>query len=338
MTIRIVVDTMGSDAFPQPDIEGALAAARLYPNLHLILVGDETLIKSALAKYPTDGLALEVLHSPEHVTMHDQAAQVGRIKPQSSMHIGSRWVKEGRAEAFVTAGNTGAALAITTLHTLKRIPGIKRPALAAIIPLPLHHKKLVMLDIGANAECQPEWLLQFATMGSLYAQHILGVASPRVGLLSNGEEEEKGTPVTREGHALLKVSGLNFIGNVEPKDVLRQGAVDVMVCDGFSGNVFMKTVEAVGVGMGDLIRRELYESWRIKIGGMLARPAFRRIAKQMDPFEVGGTLLLGVDGVVIIAHGRTNALGIQNSIRMAKEAVENKLIDIIKGGIRPKPD
>lgn len=333
--MRIALDAMGSDAFPHPDIEGAIQAARAYPTIEIILVGDEPLIHKTLGQYDSSGLTFEIVHTPDYVTMHDLPAQVGRSKPQSSMHVGSRMIKDGKADAFVTAGNTGAALTISTLHTLKRISGIKRPALAAIIPLPLHHKKLVMLDIGANTECQPEWIIQFAQMGSLYAQHILGVERPCVGLLSNGEEEEKGTMMHREAHELLKAATpINFVGNVEPKDILRRGTVDVMVSDGFSGNVFMKTVEAVGVGMGDLIRRELYGSLRTKIGGALARPAFRKIGQQMDPFEVGGTLLLGVDGVVIIAHGRTNALGIKNSIRMAKEAVESQLLAIIKEGIR----
>jgi glycerol-3-phosphate acyltransferase PlsX len=267
--------------------------------------------------------------------MEDLPAQVGRAKPQSSMHIGTQLVKDGAADGFVSAGNTGAALAISTLHTLKRIPKVKRPMLAAIAPLSLHHpRRLVMSDIGANTDCRPEWLLQFAQMSHSYAKHVLKNPSPRVGLLSNGEEEIKGNELTRQAYTLLKASGMNFVGNVEAKDVLIQGSVDVLVFDGFAGNVFMKTVEATASGMGQLIRKEIKKKPLTALGGLLARPAFERIRKLNDPFEIGGTLLLGVQGVVIIAHGRTNALGIKNSVRMAREAVQADLVSIIEASIQ----
>lgn len=328
--MQIAVDAMGSDNFPSPDVEGAVQAARAYGDT-ILLVGDEPRIKQELARHNTRGLSIEVIHAPEAVTMDDIPSQVGRSKPRSSMHIASQLVKDRQADAFVTAGNTGAALAITTLYTLKRIPGVKRPTLTVL--LPLRGRLVVLTDVGANADCRPEWLVQFAQMGSIYAENALGLAQPRIGLLSIGEEESKGNEMLQETALLLKATDLNFVGNVEPKEVMK-GKVDVMVCDGFVGNVFVKTMEALAAEMLGMLRTELSADMRSKLGALLALPAFRRVRKQVDPFEIGGAPLLGVDGVVIIGHGRSNALAVKNMVRQAREAVAGNIVEVIRARIQ----
>jgi glycerol-3-phosphate acyltransferase PlsX len=327
--MKIVLDAMGSDANPVPDVEGAVLAAREYGDT-IVLVGDEARIKAELAKHNTGGLSLEVVHTPQAVTMEDKPGAVGRAKPESSMHIGMQLVEDGQGDAFVTAGNTGAALAIATLHTLRRIPGVHRPAASAV--LRYGGKPLTLVDVGANADCKPEWLAQFGVMGSLYAERALDVSRPVVGLLSNGEEAGKGTVLVQEAAELLRVCGVNFIGNVEPKEILG-GDVDVAVMDGFSGNVFIKTMEAFGSTMLTVIRQELMADARSKIAGLMAKPAFRRVYRRIDPFEIGGAPLLGVNGVVIIGHGRSNALAIKNAIRQARGAVLGHVVDAIREGL-----
>lgn len=328
--MRIVVDAMGSDTPPAPDVEGAVLAAREYGE-PIILVGDEAAIQAELAEHRTEGLLLEVVHAPEAVTMTDKPGTVGKAKPNSSMHIGMTLVKEGRADAFVTAGNTGAALSIATLFTLRRISGVKRPALSGVVPI--GQERFIILDVGANADCKPDWLVQFAIMGKLYAQYALGLDKPRIGLLSNGEEEEKGNELIHETAALLKaMPSLHFIGNVEPKDMIRN-RVDVVVCDGFVGNVWLKSVETSTRLMVNLLREELTRSPITSVGALLSRPAFRRVQKRIDPFEIGGAPLLGVNGVVMIGHGRSNAYAIKNAIREARKAVAGGLVQAIRDGI-----
>lgn len=324
--MRIAVDAMGSDNAPVPDIEGAILAAREYRET-IILVGNEALITSELAKHATDGLQFEVVHAPQTITMEDKPSKVGRAKPESSIHIGTTLVRDGKADAFVTAGNTGATLAIATLNTLKRINGVKRPALSSLVVL--NDNPMLFIDIGANSDAKPEWLLQFAIMGSTYSRTALGLANPRVGMLSNGEEEGKGNEQIHAAIPLLHSSGLNFIGNVEPQDVLA-GKVDVMVSDGFVGNIFIKTMEAFGSELFNIMRNEFKHDLRSKVGALLSKPALRRTYQQVDPFEIGGAPLLGVNGVVIIGHGRTNANGIKNAIRQARRAVEGKFIQAIQ--------
>jgi glycerol-3-phosphate acyltransferase PlsX len=324
--MRIALDAMGSDHFPVPDVAGAINAAREYGDT-IILVGDEQCIKQELAKHNTIGLPLEVVHAPEHITMSDHPSQVGRGKPNSSIHVGSRLVADGHADAFVTMGNTGAVLTIATLHTLKRIRGVRRPTLTSIIGI--RETKIILTDMGANTDSKPEWIAQFAMMGSIYAANAMGLPNARVGLLSNGEEEDKGNIAVREAHELLKISGLNYIGNIEPSDVM-QGRADVVVSDGFVGNVFLKTMEAMAATMVGIIRNEIMGDPRSKVGGFLAKPAFRRVRKIIDPFEIGGAPLLGVNGVVIIGHGRSNALAVKNSIRQARLAVQGNVVNSIR--------
>ena len=327
--MRIAVDAMGTDDHPASDVAGGVLAARAWGD-QIILVGRQDAVRRELARQDTEGLALEVVHAPEVIEMDDDPAWAVREKKRSSMHVGMNLVRDNRADAFVTAGNTGGVLAVATLHALRRIRGVKRPALAVIIPLPAG--RVVALDIGANADCKPDHLVQFALMGSVYAQAVLGLANPRVALLSNGEEPGKGNDLIKRTSKLLAEVPLNFIGNVEPKEVATV-QTDVVVSDGFSGNVFVKTIEATAKMLTDLIRDEIKGSPVTSVGGLLAKPAFRRVAKRVDPFEVGGGPLLGVNGVVIIAHGRSNDRAIMNAIGQARRAVEGDVLQAIRSGL-----
>lgn len=327
--MRIILDAMGSDENPAPDVAGAVLAAREFADT-IVLVGDQKRIEDELKKHDTSGLSLEIVHAEQAVTMEDKPSNVGRAKPESSMHAGMRLVKQGQGDAFVTVGNTGAAMAIAILHTLKRIPGVHRPALSAI--LRIRERSVILLDVGANADCKPEWLAQFGMMGSLYAERALKRDNPRVGLLSNGEETGKGTVLVQEAAELLSQGGVNFTGNVEPKEILA-GGVDVAVMDGFSGNVMIKSMEAFGTTVFGLLREELRSDVRSMLAGVLGKPAFRRVYRQVDPFEIGGVPLLGVDGVVIIGHGRSNSQAVKNAIAQAREAVKGKIVDAIRDGL-----
>lgn len=324
--MRIVIDAMGSDNHPEPDVAGGVEAAKEFGDT-IILVGDESKIKTELAKHDTKNLNIEVVHASDVITMHDKPSQVGKAKPNSSMHIGMNLVKDGQADAFVSAGNTGAALSIATLFTLRRIEGVKRPALSAIVRLKA--AQLVLVDVGANADCKPEWLAQFAVMGSVYAKNALNLEKPRVAILSNGEEEGKGNQLTQEAKHLIQALPLNFIGNIEPKAMLEGGA-DVVVCDGFVGNICLKSLEGATGTMAKAIRQEIMASTLTKVGGLLVKPAFQRVQKQVDPSETGGAPLLGVNGVVIIGHGSSNAKAIKNAVFQARNAVSGRVIEIIK--------
>ena len=327
--MRIVVDAMGSDNYPEPDVAGAVMAAREWAD-EIILVGDERRIEAELAKHDTAGLALRVVHASEVIEMTDKPAESAKQKPDSSMHVGMNLVRDGEADGFVTMGNTGGVLAVATLHSLRRIPGIKRPVLAGIFP---HAKgRFVSADIGANADCRPEFLVQFALMASAYSELALKVERPRVALLSNGEEEGKGNTLIKEtAPRLADLPMLNYVGNAEPKEILR-GDLDVVIQDGFTGNVFLKTMEATAKMVSQLLREEIMAGTLTKVGGLLARPAFDRVKKKTDPSEVGGALLLGVNGVVIIGHGRSDAVAVKNAIRQARSAIAANVIEAIREG------
>lgn len=329
--MRIVIDAMGSDNYPVPDVAGAVLAARQSADT-MILVGQEALIHAELDKHDTAGLALEVVGAEQIVTMADKPSRVVREKPNSSMHIGLNLVKSGEADAFVTAGNTGAVLGIAMLRGvgLGRIPGIKRPALGVIFPT---RERPLLIDNGANADCRPEFLLQFGIMGSLYVERVLGIANPRVALISNGEEEGKGNTLIKEAIPLLAASGLNYIGNIEPKEFM-QGAADVAVTDGFTGNIMMKTAESVASYMSAMIREYIKSNPLTAIGGLLARPAFDRVKSHLDPDEVGGAPLLGVNGVVIVGHGRSSAVAVKHAIEQARRVAENAVVAAIATGIK----
>src|SRR5229473_3666653 len=315
----IALDAMGSDRAPKPEIEGAIHAARSY-GVRVLLIGPETTIRAELDRHPSSlRLPLEIVHASEVITMEDKAVQAVRAKRDSSMRVGLRLVREGRAAGFVTAGNTGAAMA-TAKMVLGGIPGVDRPALAAVFPTAIS-TAAILLDVGANVDCKPHNLEQFAVMGEIYFRSMFGTPRPRVGLLSIGEEETKGNELTREAFQLLKRLPLNFIGNVEGRD-LYSGKVDVIVADGFVGNVALKTSE----GVANLVRATLKETLKAtitrQVGFLLSRSAFSDFKKRLDHTEYGGAPLLGVKGACFITHGSSNINAIKNAIRVANEFVE----------------
>jgi glycerol-3-phosphate acyltransferase PlsX len=334
--IRIVLDAMGSDNHPTPDVIGAVMAAREY-GVEVILVGDEASIKPVLASQDLGNLPIRVVHAPEMLTMEDKgealAFKARHKDSKNSMAVGIDLVKRGEADAFVTAGNTGAAW-LTALFRLGRIRGVEKPALAGIFPTA--KGSCVVLDIGANPDCEPQNLLQFAIMGSLYAEKVRGIANPSIGLLSNGEEEGKGNHLVKETTPLLKASRLNFIGNVEGKEVIG-GAVDVAVMDGFSGNVMLKSSEAVAKLIIDKIKEAIKTGGPLTLlGGILVKPALGQIKKLLDPSEEGAAPLLGVNGLIFIGHGRSDELAIKNSIRVAKNAVESGVLESLKSSLQER--
>lgn len=329
--MKIVLDAMGSDTHPVPDVEGAVLAAREY-GITVILVGDENKLKTELAKHKIDGLDLPIVHAPTAITMTEHVEQI-KVKKDASMNIGMQLVKEKQADAFVTAGNTGAAMAAAIVgpHALGRIKGIKRPALTAA--LPTSTGLTLLLDIGANADVKPEYLYQFGMMGSIYAERAMGIAKPRVGLLSNGEEEGKGPQIVRDAYVMLKTAPINFCGNAEGRDI-PAGNFDVVVSDGYVGNVVIKLSESLAKTLTNFIKDEIKKRPLATAGAVLAKPAFDALKKRLDPSEIGGGILLGVDGVVIIGHGRSNANAIKNAIRVAKEAVTGNVVELIRSGVQ----
>jgi glycerol-3-phosphate acyltransferase PlsX len=330
---RIVVDAMGSDEFPVPDVQGAVAAAREY-GVEIILVGDEARIKPVLEAANPGNLPIRIVHAPEMLTMNDKgedlAFKARHKDAQNSMAVGIDLVKKGEADAFVTAGNTGAAM-VTALFRLGRIRGVERPALAPVFPTATG--SCVVLDIGANPDCEAVHLYQFGIMGSIYAEKVRGVKNPKVGLVSNGEEEGKGNHLVKEATPLFKASKLNYFGNVEGKEVIG-GKVDVAVTDGFVGNVMLKTSEAVAKLIVDKIKSAIKNGGPLALlGGALVKPALNQIKKLLDPSEEGAAPLLGVNGLVFIGHGRSDAFAIKNAVRVAKNAVDAKVLDAMKSAI-----
>jgi glycerol-3-phosphate acyltransferase PlsX len=329
----IVVDAMGSDEFPIPDVVGAIMASRTY-GVEIILVGDEAKISPVLATQNPGNLPIRVVHAPEMLTMEDKGMalvlKARRPNAKNSMAMGIDLVKNGQADAFVTAGNTGAA-SVTAFFRLGLIPGVDRPGLAPVFPTATG--SCVVLDVGANPDCKPENLLQFGIMGSVYAEKARGVSNPRVGLLSNGEEPGKGNDLVKHTYPLLKDSGLNFYGNVEGKEVFG-GKVDVVVSDGFTGNVMLKSTEAVGKLIIDKVNEMIHAGpLSAQIGGILVRPTLRKLKKLLEPEEEGAAPLLGVNGLVFIGHGRSNEIAIMNGIRLAKNAVEIGVLVSIRTAI-----
>jgi glycerol-3-phosphate acyltransferase PlsX len=324
---------MGSDEFPVPDVTGAVMAARDY-GVEIILVGDEAQIGPVLAAQNPGSLPIRIVHAPEMLTMEDKGMKLvlkaRRPNSQNSMAVGIDLVKSGEADAFVTAGNTGAA-SVTAYFRLGTLPGVDRPGLAPVFPTATG--SCVVIDVGANPDCKPENLLQFAVMGSIYAGKVRGVKNPKVGLVSNGEEEGKGNELVKATVPLLKASGLNYYGNVEGKEVIG-GKVDVAVLDGFTGNVMLKASEAVAKMLVDKIRETIKNgSLLTKIGGLLVKPALGSIKKLLDPSEHGAAPLLGVNGLVFIGHGRSDAIAIKNAVRVAKDAVEAGVLEAIETAI-----
>jgi glycerol-3-phosphate acyltransferase PlsX len=331
--MRIVLDAMGSDDCPEPEVQASIEAARLFGD-EIILVGPADQLKPKLQALAGANPPVQLVDASDVITMKDKglalALKAKRKESKTSMAVGIDLVKNGQADAFVTAGNTGGALA-TAYYRLGLVPGLERPGLTAIFPV--KGGRCIVLDIGTNPECKPEHLLQFAIMGSIYAHAIYGIASPRVGLLSIGEEAGKGNELVKGTYPLLETSGLNFFGNVEGKEIYG-GSVDVVVTDGFSGNVFLKSSEAVAKLLIDTLKEELMSSMRTKIGALLAKPSFDKLRILLDPSEVGAALLLGVNGLVFIGHGRSNAKALVSAIRLARKTVEANLLSGVQTAIQ----
>jgi phosphate acyltransferase len=323
--MTIILDAMGSDAYPDPEIQAAVTAAEEL-NLEIILVGNKEIIEPKLIAINSRNLPIQIEHAPDVLEMADKVVDGTRKKPENSMAVGLELVKAGRGEVFVTAGNTGGAM-FNALKTLGRIKGVSRPALTALFPV--RTGRCVVLDIGANADCRPEFLVQFAIMGSLYAQKVLGKTNPRIGLLSNGEEAGKGNQLIKDTYPLLEKCGLNFIGNVEGKELFG-GSADVVVTDGFTGNILLKSSEAVAKLLTDILKEKLMSSTITKLGALLAKPVFTDLKKMLDPAEVGAAPLLGIDGLVFVGHGRSDAHAMVSAIKIAQQAVQADLLGALR--------
>ena len=327
--MKIVVDAMGGDHAPEVVIRGSLAAVKEY-DLEVILVGDQPKIKTLLKKARYTGNRISIQHTTEVIEMSEPAANSVRRKRDSSIVVGLNLVKEAKADAFVSAGNTGAVVCAATLE-LRLLPGIERAGIGIITPT---LKGISMIiDVGANIDSKPTQLLQYGIMADAYCKNILNKINPSVGLLNIGEEEKKGTEFIREAYELLEKSKINFIGNVEGKDLF-SGKCDIIVCDGFVGNVALKVSESAAEAMQTFLKRYLLSNIWGKIGLIFMMPSLKRFKKELDYAEYGGALLLGVNGVVIIGHGRSNVKAIKNAIRVAKEEVERQVNAKILEAIR----
>src|SRR5689334_1071159 len=313
--IRIAVDAMGSDHAPAVEVDGAVQAAAQY-GVSIVLVGQEDRIRETLARHDTSGLSIDVVHASEVITMDDAAATAVRRKRDSSIRVAVRLMRDGMASGVVSAGNTGAVMATSKL-VMGTLPVVDRPALSTVLPTQ-KGKPAILLDVGANVDCKPFHLEQFAIMGDIYSRAIFGIRRPRVGLLSIGEEDSKGNEVTKEAFKSLKQAPINFIGNVEGRDIFK-GEVDVIVCDGFTGNVALKLSEGLIETFTAMLGQELRKTIQAQVGYVLAKRAFTDFRRRLDYSEYGGAPLLGINGITIVCHGRSNANAIKNAIRVANE-------------------
>ncbi|MBI3404110.1 MAG: phosphate acyltransferase PlsX, partial [Acidobacteria bacterium] len=324
--MTIAVDAMGGDNAPRTEVEGAVAAAREL-GVRVLLIGREAALHHELTRHTHHGLPIEVVHAGDVITMEDSPMQAVRKKKDSSVHVAAKLVRNGEADGFVSAGNTGAVMA-TAYFLLGTLPSVDRPALAA--PFPTSRGTVsVMLDVGANVDSKAVHLEQFAVMGEIYYRAIFGTRRPKVALLSIGEEEMKGNELTKEAFNRLKNMPLNFVGNVEGRDVFA-GNVDVIVCDGFIGNVALKISEGLVEHLGTMLKERLNSTLSAQVGAVLARKAFQGFKKQFDYSEYGGAPLLGIRGVTIIGHGRSNANAIKNAVRVAAELARSKINEKIE--------
>lgn len=330
--IRIVVDAMGGDFAPLNDVAGAIIAAEEKPEkLHIILTGDERVVSEELRKHKVSLANIEIVHAPEVVTMEDSPTESLKSKPESSLSVGIKMVKEGKADAFISAGNTGAVMAAATLR-LGRLDGVGRPTIGSLFPT--DKGRTMVFDVGASVDCKAQHLLEFATMGSIYVRNIYGVESPKVALLSVGEEKTKGDNLTIETHELLAASGLNFTGNVEGRDILT-GKADIVVCDGFVGNVILKFAESVLELLKNKFRRYASQGFFKRLWvGMMYGTLKNVILKDFDYQEYGGVPLLGVNGVVIIGHGKSSPIAVKNMIYKAEEMIAKDVNGKIRNELR----
>ncbi|KPU43949.1 phosphate acyltransferase [Oxobacter pfennigii] len=327
--MKVVIDGMGGDNAPSAVVEGSVLAVSEY-DIHIIIVGDSKLIEQELNKHTYDKSKIEVIHTSEVISTNEAPVMAIRRKKDSSMAVGMKLVKEGKAEAFISAGSTGALLA-GALFIIGRIKGIDRPALAPI--LPGKNGGYMVVDVGANTDCKPKHLLQFAKMGSIYFKQVLKAENPKVGLVNIGTEEEKGNELTKETFGLLKDSGLNFVGNVEPREI-PAGDIQVLVCDGFVGNTILKMFEGTAYLLLDALKEEFMSTAISKVGALLLKSSFKRFKKKFDYTEYGGAAFLGVEGAVIKAHGSSNAYAIKNAVRQAKLFIENDTLGKISESIK----
>jgi glycerol-3-phosphate acyltransferase PlsX len=326
--MKIAVDAMGGDYGPAVVVEGAVAASREF-GTPVTLVGDRAAVEREVARLAADGLGLEIHHASQVVGMAESPSQALRRKRDSSLRVAAQLVHDGKAAAFVSAGNTGAAMAIA-MFVIGVLPGVDRPAIAAV--LPNQRRFTILLDAGANTDPKPSHLLQFAVMGHVYARDILGFDNPRVGLLSVGVEEGKGNELTKEAYEQLKGSSLNFIGNVEGRDIYN-GRCDVVVTDGFTGNVALKISESLVETLGSMIKEELMRDFRSRVGAALAQSAFQRFRRRVDYTEMGGAPLLGIDGAAIVCHGASPVKAIKNAVRVAGEWARAGVNEHIKAAL-----
>jgi glycerol-3-phosphate acyltransferase PlsX len=325
--VTIALDAMGGDHAPKAEVEGAILAARQF-GVKVLLVGREEIVRAELDRHrDAKGLPIEIVHASEFITMEDSAAKAVRAKRDSSIRVASRLVDRGTAQGVVSAGNTGAVMATAKL-VQGTLPGVDRPALASAFPT-MRGRPVVVVDVGANVDSSPRMLAQFAIMGEVYSRVIFKNEKPRVGILSIGEEEHKGNELTKAATPILKSMPLNFIGNVEGRDIY-SGIADVIVCDGFIGNVALKVSEGLVSMVGTMLKGYLSVSPRRKLGALLAKPAFDDFKKRVDYSEYGGAPLLGVKGVCIITHGRSNGNAIKNAVRVAKEFAEGRINEQIE--------
>jgi glycerol-3-phosphate acyltransferase PlsX len=320
--MKVALDAMGGEYAPGAVVQGAIAAAR-QQKVKVVLVGQRNAIEAELAKH---NYKLDIVDASEAIGLGENPREALRNKRDSSIAVGLNLVKDGKAGAFVSAGNTGAVMAAASF-ILKRIKGVERPALGSLVVFPWH--SVLLLDVGANADCKPTHLVQFAQMGNVYMKKLYGIDRPKIGLLSNGEEDSKGNLLTRETHALLKGTNLNFIGNVEGNDIPRNTA-DVIVSDGFTGNVVLKTGEGVGEMVVQSLREAITRQPHIKLIGLLLKRTLRNALQSLDSAEHGGAPLLGVNGNVIIAHGHSEARAIMNAVFLARKAAEQGMVEAIK--------
>jgi len=318
--MKIAVDAMGGDFAPQAIVEGAYWAAKNH-EVKVVLVGDEDQVSKELSKYPTSKLSIYIHHAPHVVAMHDSPSAVIRKMKDTSIKVALDLAKEGQAEAVVSAGNSGAAMALA-MFTFRKLEGVDRPAIATIHPS--MKGSTVLIDSGGNVDCKPFHLVQFSFMGDAYAKYILGKEEPRIGVLSNGEEESKGNELTREVHEILLKTDINYVGYVEGQD-LNRGNVDVIVCDGFVGNVALKISEGLWETISGILKWEATDNIRAKVAYFLMKRAMRRLEKRMDYSEYGGAPLLGINGNCVISHGHSNAKAIMNAILLASSLAKNKL-------------
>lgn len=330
----ITVDAMGGDYAPKEVVKGAVRAVSQLSGIDVVLVGDKSTVEKELKSIDElKNSKISILHAEESVGMGEHPSDIIRSKRKSSMHEGLKLVRDGDAAAFFTAGNSGAAMAVAMV-TLGLLEGVSRPAIGAVLPASCPNGRFFMLDVGANVDCRPEHLLTFAIMGSAYAKRVLKVDKPTVGLLSNGEEEGKGDMLTKSTYPMLKnYEGINFIGNVEAKALFR-GEADVVVCDGFAGNIAIKASQSVATYMFHTLKKEVQSSFLCKIGALLTKKAFINVRNQADSSQYGGAPLLGVKGVCVIGHGSSNEIAVANGIRVAKETFMGKMNEAITDDVK----